>query len=289
MFRKWQRKDRFCTNLCEEDLLRLRRSAGLLEDESVCLLIDDSLLVNRTKNVILTDRRILWQEKRGAPYRSVLLSALEGSSVFARQRGFASVITILNGDECVSLVFKNIRECEPLRIVFHDYLFRCCANYNPLGEENVRRYEKEILSTQRKGDIVSAVLAAAGGVFFLAYALIDTDVIFSDMLKSMNLKVHILIKQIMLVMPLICWAANIIIPASKSKMLKSNLLIMSMLYFVALFAVQFSWEDFGFGFALVAAFLLADRFDCSRIEPMLAVFAAVFAMLLVVAMLASLF
>lgn len=285
MFRKWRRKDRFCTNLCEEDLLRLRRSAGLLEDESVCLLIDDSLLVKRTKNVILTDRRILWQEKRGAPYRSVLLSALEGSSVFARQRGFVSVITILNGDECVSLVFKNIRECEPLRIVFHDYLFRCCANYNPLGEENVRRYEKEILSTQRKGDIVSAVLAAAGGVFFLAMVLTDKGVVFPNALKSMKFDVRRKIETIMLGMAIICWVTNIIIPASKSKMLKSNLLIISIVYF-ALLAVSplfGTGGEFGFfGFTLATVFLLADRFDCYRLEPMLAVFAMLIVILFLV-------
>ena len=103
MFRAFQQKARFCTNLCEEDVLRLRQSAGLLEDETVCLLIcaegfmprrlrrgmliDDSLLGNRAKNVILTDRRILWQEKRRAPYRSVSLSALKGASVFARPPG----------------------------------------------------------------------------------------------------------------------------------------------------------------------------------------------------------
>ena len=47
MFRAFQQKARFCTNLCEEDLLRLRQSTGLLEDETVCLLIDDSLFGNR--------------------------------------------------------------------------------------------------------------------------------------------------------------------------------------------------------------------------------------------------
>lgn len=83
MFRAFQQKARFCTNLCEEDVLRLRQSAGLLEDETVCLLIDDSMFGNRTKNVMLTDRRILWQEKRRAPYCSVSLSALKGASVFA--------------------------------------------------------------------------------------------------------------------------------------------------------------------------------------------------------------
>ena len=49
MIRVFQQKARFCTNLCEEDLLRLRQSAGLLEDEVVCLLVDDSLFGNRAK------------------------------------------------------------------------------------------------------------------------------------------------------------------------------------------------------------------------------------------------
>ena len=186
MLRVFQQKSRFCTNLCEEDLLRLRQSAGLLEDETVCLLIDDSLFGNRTKNLILTDRRILWQEKRRAPYCSVLLSALKGASVFAGQRGSASVITILNGGERVSLVFKNVRECEPLRIVFHDYLSRHCEGYNPLDEENARRYEKEFLLPQRKREMIPTVLAAAGGVFFLLFALIQQRAVFSRLLESLE-------------------------------------------------------------------------------------------------------
>ncbi|MDE6068906.1 MAG: hypothetical protein K2F89_08170, partial [Treponemataceae bacterium] len=204
MFRAFQQKARFCTNLCEEDLLRLRQSAGLLEDETVCLLIDDSLFGNRAKNVILTDRRILWQEKRRAPYCSVLLSALKGASVFAGQRGSASVITILNGGERVSLVLKNVRECEPLRVVFHDYLSRYCEGYNPLDEETARRYETEVLLPHRKRDLISAVLAAAGGVFFLLFALIQQRAVFSRLLESLKWSVCHRIEGSMVALSLIC-------------------------------------------------------------------------------------
>ncbi len=89
----------------------------------------------------------------------------------------------------------------------------------------------------------------------------------------------------MLRMTIICWVTNIIIPASKSKMLKSNLLFISIVYF-ALLAVSplfGTGGEFGFfGFALAAAFLLADRFDCYRLEPMLAVFAMLIVILFLV-------
>lgn len=279
MFRAFQQKARFCTNLCEEDVLRLRQSAGLLEDETVCLLIDDSLFGNRAKNVILTDRRILWQEKRRAPYRSVSLSALKGASVFAEQRGSASVVTILNGGERVSLVFKNIRECEPLQVVFHDYLSRCCEGYNPLDEENARRYEKEFLLLHRKHAIIPAVLAVAGGVFFLLFALIQQRAVFSRLLESLKWNVCHRIEGSMVALSLICWAANIILPASKSKILKSALLFMSTIYFTILFvSPSFSWWDYAIGSFFSVIFLLADRFDDVRLELVVIGFTVVLAL-----------
>ena len=285
MFCAFQQKARFCTNLCEEDVLRLRQSAGLLEDETVCLLIDDSLFGNRAKNVILTDRRILWQEKRRAPYCSVLLSALKGASVFAGQRGSASVITILNGGARVSLVFKNVRECEPLRIIFHDYLSRHCEGYNPLDEENVRRYETEVLLPHRKRDLISAVLAAAGGVFFLLFALIQQRAVFSCLLEPPEFYDCFVIDGNMLALSLICWAANILLPASKSKIEKSSLLFVATFYFAFLLgAPSLAWEEFGFGLVIAVVFLLADRFDCARLEPMLAVVTAIFGLLMAFAM-----
>lgn len=280
MFHTFHHKSRFCTNLCEEDLLHLRRAAGLLEDEAVCLLIDDSLFGNRAKNVILTDRRILWQEKRRAAYRSVLLSALKGASVFAGQRGSASVITILNGGERVSLVFKNVRECEPLRVVFHDYLSRHCEGYNPLDEENARRYETEFLLPQRKHEMIPAVLAAAGGIFFLLFALIKQRTVFSRLLESLKFD-NFIIQSYMLALALICWSANILLPASKSKMEKSGLLFVATFYFVVLLAAPpLVWEEFGFGLALATVFLLADRFDATRLEPVVSIIAAIFGFLM---------
>ena len=285
MFCAFQQKARFCTNLCEEDVLRLRQSAGLLEDETVCLLIDDSLFGNRAKNVILTDRRILWQEKRRTPYCSVSLSALKGASVFAGQRGSASVITILNGGARVSLVFKNVRECEPLRIIFHDYLSRHCEGYNPLDEENVRRYETEVLLPHRKRDLISAVLAAAGGVFFLLFALIQQRAVFSCLLEPPEFYDCFVIDGNMLALSLICWAANILLPASKSKIEKSSLLFVATFYFAFLLgAPSLAWEEFGFGLVIAVVFLLADRFDCARLEPMLAVVTAIFGLLMAFAM-----
>ena len=279
MLRAFQQKARFCTNLCEEDVLRLRQSAGLLEDETVCLLIDDSLFGNRAKNVILTDRRILWQEKRRAPYCSVLLSALKGASVFAGQRGSASVITILNGGVRVSLVFKNVREREPLRVVFHDYLSHHCEGYNPLDEENARRYEKEFLLPHRRRDLISAALAAAGGVFFLLFALIQQRAVFSRLLESLKWSVCHRIEGSMVALSLICWAANILLSASKSKILKSALLFMSTIYFIILFvSPSFSWWDYAIGSFFSVAFLLADRFDDVRLELVVIGFTVVLAL-----------
>lgn len=280
--RTFRHKYRFCTNLREEDLLFLRQSAGLSDDETVCLLIDDSLLMKGTKNVVFTDKRILWQEKRGAPYRQVLLSDLKGSSVFARQNGSNPVITILNGSMSVSLTFKNIRKHDSLRIIFHDYLSRYCAGYSPLDEENARRYEKEVLPRIKKRSALSFAFALAGGIFFLAFSLINiSGELYRRSLGVKEFDVLQLLQQSMTALSLICWAVNIILPASKSKMMKAALLFVSTVYFVILLATSFpSRGNFGFGFVLVALFLLADRFDCARFEPALAGAAALFAVLI---------
>ncbi|MDE6068554.1 MAG: hypothetical protein K2F89_06350, partial [Treponemataceae bacterium] len=83
----------------------------------------------------------------------------------------------------------------------------------------------------------------------------------------------------------ICWAANILLPASKSKIEKSSLLFVATFYFAFLLgAPSLAWEDFGFGLVITVAFLLADRFDCARLEPMLAVVTAIFGLLMAFAM-----
>lgn len=280
--RTFRHKYRFCTNLREEDLVFLRQSAGLPDDETVCLLIDDSLLMKGTKNVVFTDKRILWQEKRSAPYRQVLLSDLKGSSVFSGQNGSNPVITILNGSMSVSLTFKNIRKHDSLRIIFHDYLSRCCAGYNLLDEENARRYEKEVLPRIKKRSALSFAFALAGGIFFLVFALINmSPAFYPHSLDAKEFDFRGRTEQIMTALALICWAVNIILPASKSKMMKAALLFVSTVYFVILLAPSFpSGGNFGFGFVLAALFLLADRFDCARFEPVLAGVVALFAVLI---------
>lgn len=47
--RTFRHKYRFCTNLREEDLVFLRQSAGLSDDETVCLLIIKQFGISRRK------------------------------------------------------------------------------------------------------------------------------------------------------------------------------------------------------------------------------------------------
>lgn len=83
----------------------------------------------------------------------------------------------------------------------------------------------------------------------------------------------------MVALSLICWAANIILPASKSKMLKSALLFMSTIYFTILFvSPSFSWWDYAIGSFFSVTFLLTDRFDDVRLEAVVIGFAVVLAL-----------
>ncbi len=213
----YRQKSRLCVDFDEDALASLRKEAGLPEGENVLLLIDDSLLARRTKNVVFTDRRILWQEARGAPYKEAPLESLEGSSVFAASCGFASVITVMSGRTRLSFRFKNIRSSELLRVVFHDYLSRYCAGYRPSDGENETRYKHEVLRPFKRRDAVCAVFALAGTVAMLSTVFLD------DILSFYG-------EDALIAFAILFWAANIFLPMSKSKMPKANILLLFVTY-----------------------------------------------------------
>lgn len=219
-----QTRTRYCVKFDEDALSFLRRTANLQEDESVIMLIDDSMRARRTKNVIFTDRRILWQEKRGAPYKELLLESLNGSSVFATSYGLATIITILNEDVRVSFRFNNIRSCDALLIIFHNYLSRQCAGYVPFGTENEARYKEEILAPHNRKRIVVTVFAIAGSLALVLCAFADSLEFFDYIMQRR-----------MLVSAIVFWSANISFPASKSKLSKALLQ-----YFFVLYALLLS-------------------------------------------------
>lgn len=214
-----QTRTRYCVKFDEDALSFLRRTANLQEDESVIMLIDDSMRARRTKNVIFTDRRILWQEKRGAPYKELLLERLNGTSVFATSCGLSSIVTVLNGDICVSFRFNNIQSYDALRIVFHEYLSRHCASYIPFGTENEARYKKEVLAPLKQKRIAGTVFAIAGSLALVLCAFADSLEFFDYIMQRR-----------MLVSAIVFWSANISLPASKSKLPKALLQYFFMLY-----------------------------------------------------------
>lgn len=269
-------KSRYCLKLDESEMSLLRCEADLQEDESFVMLIDDSAFCKRTKNVVFTDRRILWQEKRGAQYKSISLESLNDASVFFEPFGFGSVITVLNGSSCTQFRFNNIRAGDLLRIVFHDYLSRYCEGYAPLEKENKTRYKKECVPSFRRHSIVNLIFALAGCALVLIFSILGADYwwLFHRggwlpewVWGLLGLGIAFL-------------TVNILLPASKSKVSKAVLLI--------LFSM-FSAVNAGFGsvvegvrninIVFILGFLKLDRFESDGVGKNVLFFAGVFVLL----------
>lgn len=248
----FQTRTRYCVKFDEDALSFLRPTANLQEDESVLMLIDDSLRAQRTKNIVFTDRRILWQEKRGAPFKELLLERLNGASVFATSCGLTSIVTVLNGDVCVSFRFKNIQSYDALRIVFHDYLSRHCENYIPFGAENEARYEKKVLAPFKRKRIASTFSAAAGSLALILFVLADCfEFDFGIQFFSFFFAV-------------VFWTLNMFLPASKSKLTKTFLLYTFTVYaFVSsiMHFLTYTLLDKIAFIVCAAAFLKIDLFE----------------------------
>lgn len=277
LFRKSHRpKSRFCLKLDESEMSLLRCEADLQEGESFVMLIDDSAFCRRTKNVVFTDKRILWQEKRGAPYKSISLERLSGASVFFEPFGFGSVITVLNGNSCAQFRFKNIRAVDSLRIIFHDYLSRNCKGYAPLEKENDARYKRECVPSFRRHSIVNLIFALAGCALILIFSILGADYwwLFHNRWWLPEWVWGLLGFGIVFLI------VNMFLPASKSKVSKAFLLI--------LFSM-FSTMNAGFGHIVAAvrnvnivfilAFLKIDRFELDGSGKKIPVFAGIFASL----------
>lgn len=237
----------------EDALSFLRRTANLQEDESVIMLIDDSMRARRTKNVIFTDRRILWQEKRGAPYKELLLERLNGTSVFATSCGLSSIVTVLNGDICVSFRFKNIQSYDALRIVFHEYLSRQCAGYVPFGTENEARYKKEVLAPLKQKRIAGTVFAIAGSLALVLFVIADCFGEFDLVVRFFSFFFAV-----------VFWTLNMFLPASKSKLSKTFLLYTFVVYaFVSsiMHFLTYTLLDKIAFIVCAAAFLKIDLFE----------------------------
>lgn len=280
----FQRKSRYCVNLSEDEKNLLRQQTDFLEEENILMLLDDSFFINRSKNAVFTDKRILWQSKRGAPYKSVMLANLNGSSVFSEQSGFDTIITILNSSSRASFRFKNIHGSDSLRIMFHDYLTRYCGGYNPFDKGNAARYEKDILPLFRKNPAASAFFSAIGIAALIVLMLFGIQSIRGKFSKFIDSD---MIERLLLAFVIVSWSVNIIIPKSKSKFSKFLLLIFFAPYycffkdipadsFESVFSLRFYPEYAFWGRPLFAfVWLLSELFDFDRFMRVAAVTAGI--------------
>ena len=272
-FQKLHRpKNRFCLKLDELEMSILRRKADLQEDESFVMLIDDSMFCKRTKNIVFTDKRILWQEKRGAQYKSISLASLSCASVFFEPFGFGSVITVLNENSCAQFRFKNFRAGDSLRIIFHDYLSRYCEGYASLEKENEARYKKECVPSFKRHSIASLVFALAGcalismlGIFVANY---NEGYTTDGLLELFYLGIAFLL-------------VNMFLPASKSKVAKSFLLVLFLIFSVPLCCTD-SLDELGRNVFILFAFvfLKIDRFESDGVENVMPIYTVIVVLIL---------
>lgn len=263
-------KSRYCLKIDESEMSLLRCKADLQEEESFVMLIDDSAFCRRTKNVVFTNKRILWQEKRGAPYKSISLESLSCASVFFEPLGFGSVITVLNGNSFTQFRFKNIRAGDSLRIIFHDYLSRCCEGYAPPENENEARYKKLCVPSFKRRSIPSLLLAAAGSAMIFIYVIsLVCGIGFFERFNFLRLGI-------------VFWTVNMFLPVSKSKVSKAFMLVIFSIYSAVVFGTH---DDIAFSrivcIVSILGFLKIDRFELDEVVKIMPIVAGTLALLMV--------
>lgn len=171
--RFWKR-NRYGTAFNDELHNKITDQAGIDFDEKLLMMLDDSPFRTRDKNVVLTDRRILWQNVKGGKYVSVNLESLKGASVFAERDGGKTVLCMVcvntgekadttNTINVLSSVIAEIRlkhftMPDGIRTIFHDYLSKYCPGYLPFNVDNYQYYKKTVAPLIHKAPVAAVVL-----------------------------------------------------------------------------------------------------------------------------------
>lgn len=221
----WKRS-RYITSLEQKLRADIAALAGLDESETLVMMLDDSVFRTRDKNVILTNRRILFQNTKGGKYVSVALDGLKDASVFAQRVGSETVLCIVCLSNALSPVAAQIRLKhfaipDTPRTIFHDYLSKYCPAFAPFNEDNYKYYKKTVSPLLYKTPAAAVVLSAAGVASLAVLALFD--VVFT--VKTSNGRITQTAVCVLLMITILAWTANVLIPASKSKMSKLLLLL----------------------------------------------------------------
>lgn len=231
----WKR-NRYGTSFNDELRNKITGQAGIDFDETLLMMLDDSRFRTRDKNVVLTSRRILYQNVKGGKYVCVELEKLKGASIFAERAGNKTVLCIVstNADKnedaeyTTSIFSPVIAEIhleyftlpDTLRIIFHDYLSKYCPGYLPFNTDNYQYYKKTVSPLLHKAPAAAAVLSVVGIAALGVLAL--WDVVFTVRERTdaiMQATVYVL-----LMLALLAWTVNILLPNTKSKMSKLLLL-----------------------------------------------------------------
>lgn len=220
----------------------IKAQAALSDDETLVMVLDDSPFRTRDKNVLLTDRRILYQNVKGGKYVSIELTRLKGASVFAERVANKTVLCMvcaamgeMDGSERTTNVFapviaeirlKHFAAPDALRTIFHDYLSKYCPGYLPYNADNYQYYKKTVSPMLHKPPAAAMALSIAGIVPLGVLALFDVVYCVRNdaaALPPETQAVRIIVCAL-LMLTLLAWTANVLIPNTKSKMSKLLLL-----------------------------------------------------------------
>lgn len=243
--RKWRnvcfwKRNRYGTSFNDELRNKITESAGIGAYETLLMMLDDSRFRTRDKNVVLTSRRILWQNIKGGKYESVELERLKGASVFAERAGNKTVLCMVstNADKnedaeyttsmfspvIVEIHLKYFTLPDTLRIIFHDYLSKYCPGYLPFNKDNYQYYKKTVSPLLHKTPVAGTVLSIIGIAALCVLALFNVAASVSGGVAPIEKIMQIIVCSL-LMLAMLSWTVNVIIPDTKSKLSKLLLLL----------------------------------------------------------------
>ena len=232
---------RFIVNPDQTLIDLVKKDCKLLDDERILLLIDDSFFKNKTKYIVLTNKRILWKRK----YRPQLLqekddnsekllietdiesTKLKKVSVYVKRFGKKTILTLLDENITFNFCFNHINNTDILRIIFLDYISNYSLGYSPVNKANDQKYKQVLKVLTKKNQKVLPVLINFISLGLAAFLLIQ---------KIFILKIiHEPYTNVLVIVVLLCKLLSNFSSGLKSKLSNTIvLLIFSLLYGLSL-------------------------------------------------------
>jgi hypothetical protein len=180
------KRSRFLVNLNAELTAKIKSIFQIEEEETVLLVLDDSLFKNLKEVIVFTNERIYWNKKNASlktlhgkeesvitGSSSISVKELKTASCFINKNISNNIVYIMGETVQLAIPLRHFALDESLQIVFYDYLSNYSGGYAPNKAKNEAVYSK-YLKGHRKNKlftIFDICSYAVIGIFLILYGI----------------------------------------------------------------------------------------------------------------------